>query len=201
VNWHKYYQAPLTLESLLGNFYGQKEFLLAIADSGARKLLEVGTGSGAMSIFFSWLGFEVAAVDIDPQVITKAKREAERFNGRVEFAVADALHLPYPNNSFDLIFHQGLLEHFLDEDIHKLLAEQLRCAPKVILSVPNCWYPRRDFGNERLMSKARWEAILTPFKIIRSEYYAPKRFPRPWLWRKPIQYLAVIEKLPVPLEI
>jgi len=194
MNWNKYYQAPLTLEGLLGNLHGQKEFLSEIYSSGSRKILEVGTGSGAMGIFFSWLGLEVTSIDIDPEVINRARRESDRFNGHAKFEVADALHLPYPNDSFDLVFHQGLLEHFSDEDIHKILGEQLRVARRVILSVPNQWYPQKDFGDERLMSKSQWDRLLAPFRIVKSYYYSPKRFPHFWIWRAPVQYLAIIEK-------
>ncbi|MFA5010145.1 MAG: class I SAM-dependent methyltransferase [Patescibacteria group bacterium] len=194
MNWNKYYQTPLTLEGLFSNLHGQKEFLSEIFNSGGKRLLEVGTGSGAMSIFLSWLGLDITGIDLDPQVIAKAKVESARFNGKADFMVADTFHLPFPDNSFDVIFHQGLLEHFSDDDIRRILAEQLRCAPTVIVSVPNHWYPKKDYGNERLMNQAQWEAILAPFKVEKSYYYSLKRFPRPWLWRKPIQYLAVITR-------
>lgn len=194
MNWNKYYQAPLSLEGLLGNLHGQKEFLVAIANLPATKLLEVGTGSGGMSIFFSWLGRDVTAIDIDPDVIAKAKTEAGRFNGHVSFEVADAFKLPYPDQSFDVVFHQGLFEHFSDDEIHQMINEQLRVARQVVFSVPNQYYPTKDYGNERLMSRAQWEAILAPYKIIRSEYYSPKRFPKWYLFRPNIQYLAIIEQ-------
>jgi SAM-dependent methyltransferase len=194
MNWNKYYQAPLALEGMLGNLYGQREFLFEINNSGSNKILEVGIGSGAMSIFFSWLGKDVTGIDLDSQVVEKAVMENQKFNGHAKFEVADSFHLPYPSNSFDLIFHQGLFEHFSDDEIRRLLAEQLRVARQVIISVPNHWYPVKDFGNERLMSRAQWEKILSPFKLVKSYYYAPKRFPKPWLWRKPIQYLAVVEQ-------
>ncbi|MFH0905263.1 MAG: class I SAM-dependent methyltransferase [bacterium] len=194
MNWHKYYQAPLALEGLLGNLYGQRNFLSEILNSGACKILEVGTGSGAMSIFFSWLGLDVTGIDVDPQVIDKAKQESARLNGRAQFAAADAFQLPYPDNSFELIFHQGVLEHFSDDDIHRMLTEQLRVAPRVVFSVPNQWYPQLDFGNERLMSKANWEKILSPFRVVKSVNYEPRRFPKWYVWRAPVEYMAVIER-------
>lgn len=194
MSWHKYYQAPLTLEGLLGNLYSQKDFLVEIVNSQPNKILEVGTGSGGMSIFLGWLGMDITGIDVDSQVVDKARAEAARLHSPAKFRVADTFQLPYSDNTFDLIFHQGLLEHFSDSDIRRMLAEQLRVARRVILSVPNHWYPRRDFGDERLMDKRCWEKILSSFKLVRSYYYSPKRFPRPWLWRKPIQYLAVIER-------
>ena len=201
MKWNKYYQAPLYLEGLLSNLYGQKEFLVAIVGTKDRKILEAGVGSGAMSTFFSWLGFDVTGVDIDPEVVTKAKIESGRFNGSAKFEVADTFHLPYPNQSFDLVFHQGLLEHFSDEDIHKILNEQLRVAKQVVFSVPNYRYARRDFGNERLMTKAQWEKILHPYWVTTSCYYSLKFFPKWYLPRVKIQYMAIVKKKrPVPLE-
>ncbi len=194
MNWHKYYQTPLTLEELLRNLYGQRDFLVEIVGLGPRKILEIGTGTGGMSIFLSWLGFDVTGVDVDSQIVDWAKSAATKLNSSAKFEIADGFKLPYEDNSFDLVFHQGLLEHFSNEEVHRLLSEQLRVAHRVVISVPNHWYPRRDFGNERLLDKNSWEKILSPFRITQSRYYSLKRFPRPWLWRKPIQYLAVIEK-------
>lgn len=193
MDWNQYYQAPLTIEEITGNLFGQKELLAEIYNSGAKTILEAGTGSGAMSIFFSWLGRDVTGIDLDARVVEKAKAENQRFGGRAKFVVADTFHLPFPDQSFDLIFHQGLLEHFSDAEIRQILTEQLRCAKTVVVSMPNLWYPTKDYGNERLMTQAQWEAIFAPFQVVKSYYYSPKRFPRPWLWRRPIQYLAVIK--------
>ena len=53
------------------------------------------------------------------------------------------------------------MEHFDDAAIAALLNEQLRVADSVVFSVPSDHYPRQDVGNERLMSPAAWEQILT----------------------------------------
>ncbi len=193
-SWNQYYATPLTLDGVIRNLYGQKEFLSAIYDSGAQTILEVGTGSGAMSIFLSWLGREVTGVDVNPQVVAKAEAESARFRGLSKFGVADTFHLPHPDQSFDLIFHQGLLEHFSDADIHRALTEQLRVAKRVIFSVPNIYYPKRDFGNERLMTRAQWEKILRPYRVVDSRDYSKKWFPKWYLPRVDIQYMALIEK-------
>ncbi len=178
----------------MGNLYSQKDFLIEIINFRPSKILEVGTGSGGMSIFLGWLGLDITGIDIDPEVVAKAETEAAELHSSAKFEVADTFHLPYGDNTFDLIFHQGLMEHFSDSDIRRILAEQLRVARRVVLSVPNHWYPRRDFGDERLMDKHHWGKILSEFGVTKSYYYSPKRFPRPWLWRRPIQYLAVIER-------
>lgn len=193
-SWAKYYE-DFPLEKYVGNLFGQREFLAQIVKARPKRVLEVATGSGGMSIFLSQLaGFEVAAIDLDPDVIAGAKANNHAYGGHVNFQVADAFALPFADNSFDLIFHQGFLEHFSNEDIHKLLEEQLRVSPQIIFSVPNKFYGRRDFGDERLLSRRQWEKNLSRYEIVLSSNYA-KKFIRPWLpIRLPVQYSAWIRR-------
>jgi len=192
--WNEYYD-EFTIKDLFGNLYGQKEFANELVSlPRASKILEVGTGSGTFSILLSWLGFSITSIDLDPKVIEQAEANAEKFNAKITFQIADTFKLPFPNDSFDVIFHQGLLEHFNNEDIRRILNEQLRVAKRVIFSVPNNLYPRRDFGNERLMDKSTWENILSQYKILKSQNYSPKRFPKFYIYRGNIQYMAVIEQ-------
>jgi ubiquinone/menaquinone biosynthesis C-methylase UbiE len=108
---------------------------------------------------------------------------------------ADAFSLPFPAQSFDVAFTAGFFEHFSDDEIGRLLSEQLRVARRVVFSVPNAAYPSRDFGNERLMSRAQWDALLRShgFELEHSADYAPvavaawKKFPR-------VHYLAVVRR-------
>lgn len=193
-HWSKYYQEKITSDFYIRNIYGQREFLNAIIDSGAKKILEVGAGTGTMSVFLSNMGMEVTTIDNDPKVLELAKQAKAKFGGRNYFQEADAFNLPFTDNSFDLIFHQGLLEHFADSDIHKLLTEHLRVAKIVIFSVPNSYYPKKDIGDERLLGKAKWEKILQPYKIINSSNYSLKFLPKWHLLRVPIQYMAKITK-------
>src|SRR5690606_36695868 len=91
----KYYDRHLTVESLLGNLYGQREYLGEISRSGAKGILEVGTGSGGMAIFLSWLGFEVTSIDIEQGVFDKAQQAVDRLNGKVSLVKADGFKMPF----------------------------------------------------------------------------------------------------------
>jgi len=192
--WSDYYGGQVTPDLYIRNLYGQREFLQTIIETGAKKILEIGAGTGTMSIFLSQLGGTVTTLDNDPKVIEQARLVSGQFGGRNDIVEGDAFHLPFPNDSFDLIFHQGLLEHFSDERIRELITEQLRVAPIVLISVPNSFYPRKDFGDERLMSKKQWGQILTPFKVSLSRDYSLKILPKWYLPRVPIQYMAKIER-------
>jgi len=193
--WARYAEAPMALRDFLGNLCTHTELFTEIDHHrGQGRILEVGVGTGSMSIFLSWLGYTVTAIDTSVEVLAGAARNHASFAGRpIRFVEGDAFELPFPADRFDVAFHQGLLEHFSDEEIHRLLDEQLRVAPVVVASVPNENYPRRDFGDERLMSQAEWERILAPYEQVTSRPYfegARRRLRRP----KPIMYLATIRR-------
>lgn len=193
-NWSDYYSQEISPDLYIRNLYGQREFLNTIIATQAKNILEIGAGTGTMSIFLSQLGFEATTLDNDEKVVGRANLAKEKLGGKNEIVLGDAFNLPFQDRSFDVVFHQGLLEHFSDEDIHKLLEEHLRVAPTVIFSVPNSYYFGREFGDERLMSKNMWENILKPYQVEISQNYSLKFFPHWYLPRVPIQYMAKISR-------
>ncbi len=70
---------------------------------------------------------------------------------------------------------QGFFEHFQDDEIVALLRQQLRVANHVVFSVPNRAYGRKDRGDERLMTRDEWDAVLLGggFEIVESCDYRP----------------------------
>ena len=170
IGWEQYYkERPLYLERYINNIWEHKPLLIEVASSG-RNILEVATGTGSLSIFLSHLGYNVVSVDNNDSVLKIAQHNNANFKGGVAFNKADAFNLPFDDDSFEVCFSQGFFEHFADGDIRKLLKEQLRVSRKVLFSVPSFWYPRQDFGDERLMKKEDWLKILSEFKIEKASY-------------------------------
>jgi ubiquinone/menaquinone biosynthesis C-methylase UbiE len=190
--WKDFYQRPAGISEYLENLSVQREFLEEISSRQRGKVLEVGCGSGTMSVFLSHLGFKTTAVDRDEEVLERARKASQDLNGKVDFIRADAFKLPFADKEFDIAFSQGVLEHFDDEDIVRLLKEQCRVAKCVFLSVPNNFYNHRDFGDERLLSKAEWERVLSGFDMVESENYYHIRARRNFLIERPVMYMAEI---------
>lgn len=67
---------------------------------------------------------------------------------------------------FDLIHSHGVLEHFEDYEIHKILENQKSIAPLLIHYVPSNKYEYKSFGDERLLSKEEWKEKFSPSEII-----------------------------------
>ena len=84
-----------------------EELVYRIAETakcGAR-ILDVGTGSGAIAISLAKLvkDAEVVAVDISPEALAIARKNAERLGAKVEFVEADALKDLSALGKFDII--------------------------------------------------------------------------------------------------
>jgi ubiquinone/menaquinone biosynthesis C-methylase UbiE len=80
-----------------------------------RQILEVGAGVGAQTqiLLERYPEATIQCVDASPEQVTRARSGLKDSiqQGRVKVAQADALHLPYPDNSFDGVFICWLLEH------------------------------------------------------------------------------------------
>jgi ubiquinone/menaquinone biosynthesis C-methylase UbiE len=82
----------------------EKDALLTLLEGkdGGRKdggrLLEVGSGTGWWSRFFSELGFAVTGIDLSPEMVAVAR--AKRIPA-AHFAVANAHALPFADGTFD----------------------------------------------------------------------------------------------------
>jgi len=175
MNWEQYYkERPLSLERYINSIWEHKPLLIEVASNGPN-LLEVGTGTGALSIFLSYLVHNIISIDNNDGVLERARENTAHLKGRVAFVKADALNLPFADESFDVCFSQGFFEHFADGDTAKLLKEQLRVSKIVLFSVPSFWYPGQDFGDERLMEKEDWLRSLAEFKLEKSIYYGGRK--------------------------
>jgi ubiquinone/menaquinone biosynthesis C-methylase UbiE len=91
--------------------------------SGGRAL-EVGCGRGSMGAFFADAGFQTDLLDTSAEAlhIAHTNFDADKLDG--SYICGNALSLPYPDKTFDVVLSIGLFEHF--ESIREPLAEQLR---------------------------------------------------------------------------
>jgi SAM-dependent methyltransferase len=107
------------------------EQILAQGPVRGRRVLEVGAGSGRDSVALASEGAITFILDYSMASLETARRVAQRHGVRPHLIRADALRLPFKEGTFDVIFHQGLLEHFrdpmplLNENVRALKTEAL----------------------------------------------------------------------------
>jgi SAM-dependent methyltransferase len=97
--------------------------------SGEDTVLDVACGPGLVACEFARHARHVTGIDITPAMIEQArKRGQEAGLANVDWAVGDALPLPYADSSFSRVITRYSFHHFLDP--RAVLAEMLRvCAP------------------------------------------------------------------------
>lgn len=109
-------------------------------DVRGRACLEVGAATARDTAALARAGAFAVALDYSPAALSIAK-DACRGTGAV-LVCGDAFHLPFRDGCFDLVFHQGVLEHFrepeglLDENRRVLSASGL-----VLVDVPQTLHP------------------------------------------------------------
>lgn len=76
-----------------------------------RMVLEVGCGAGVDLVRFARGGARVTGVDLSPSAINLARANFEQqgLSGRLE--VADGEHLPFPDDTFDLVYAHGVVQY------------------------------------------------------------------------------------------
>ena len=100
-------------------------------------ILETGFGSGATSILLAEMGYNVTAIDINEKLIENLK-QWEKTLKNLSVKKSDMLKLPFKDNSFYAVIHQGVLEHFNKTQIESILHEQKRVSKKhIIFDIPN----------------------------------------------------------------
>lgn len=83
-------------------------FLKVFPEKGL-KILDVGCGTGELSLLFAEMGHKVTGIDISRQMLNTAKSKAEARGADITFGEGDAENPPFDISSFDIVFSRHLL--------------------------------------------------------------------------------------------
>ena len=154
---------------------------------------ELGCGGGLWVKWINSFGIKVSGVDNSIVGLDLAKQR----NKETDLRLKDVRNTSFEDNSFDLVFGLGLIEHFEDEEISKILLEAKRIIKqngKIIISVPNrskysgLWCYESIKGrcpSERILEASHLKQLfeLIGFKNIKVNYgglFIPKIRNKKW---------------------
>lgn len=83
---------------------------------GAR-LLEIGCGMGTDLLQFARGGALVTGADLTPRSVEISKKRFELYGVRGEFVITDGERLPFADESFDVVYSNGVLHHTPGTDV------------------------------------------------------------------------------------
>jgi ubiquinone/menaquinone biosynthesis C-methylase UbiE len=151
------------------------EILKVVPDVRGLKIIEIGAGTGRTSIELARQGAEVTILDISPQSLELARKFAEkadpRTRKRLSYLLADGLNPPLEPASFDILFHQGLLEHFRNPfPLLKANRKLLKPGGLVVVDVPQTFHVYTILKHIQMSFGrwfAGWERQFTPSSLSR----------------------------------
>ncbi|KGE17652.1 class I SAM-dependent methyltransferase [Paenibacillus wynnii] len=151
------------------------------------RILEVGCGTGRTSCYLAAQGHDVVGLDIRPDMIAKAKKRAEKENATLTFLEGDAISLPFPDESFDVILVESVS---IFTDTGKAFSEYYRVLRfggqlfdrEMIQRKPMPIEINQEITKfyhvDRLWDIKDWSALVQTVGFIRSQIEGPFMFPK-----------------------
>ncbi len=93
---------------------------------GGWNILDIGCGTGNVSISLAFRGCSVTGIDLNREGIELAKEAASRLNlsGKLKFRVEDAAELPFRAGEFDLAIMQAFLTTIVEKEKRHLIIRE-----------------------------------------------------------------------------
>jgi tRNA (uracil-5-)-methyltransferase TRM9 len=109
------------------------------------RLLNIGCAHGPDFLPFKD-GFELHGVDFSDRMIALARKYAAKFDFNADLAVADAIHLPYRNDTFDYAIAVASYHHIRGREqrcqAFRELRRVLKPGGEAFITVWNKWQPK-----------------------------------------------------------
>ncbi|GMA64415.1 methyltransferase domain-containing protein [Alicyclobacillus fastidiosus] len=84
---------------------------------GHERVLDVGTGAGHTAFALAEGAWTVTGIDLTAKMVENATQlAADRGLRNVQFVVGDAVHMPFPDQVFDVVTCRFAAHHFVDAD-------------------------------------------------------------------------------------
>jgi len=151
-------------------------------------VLEVGAGSGRDSIALARRGARIVLVDYVLSSFQVVRTVAREVGVSVACVCADGEKLPFREGAFDVVFHQGLLEHFRDprpllRENHRVTRQGGHC----LIDVPQRFHPY-TIGKHVMIALGRWfagwETEFSPgqlSRLVREAGFEVRRIGGDWM--------------------
>tara|TARA_B100000029_G_scaffold45288_2_gene41755 strand:- start:1967 stop:2638 length:672 start_codon:yes stop_codon:yes gene_type:complete len=103
------------IEEFAINSYFSSAFVKAILSAAkikSGKIFEPGSGGGMACAKFAEKGFEITSMDLSENALRKGKQLFQFLSLDGKFTLGDLFHMPIKDEQFDIVFNQGVMEHF-----------------------------------------------------------------------------------------
>jgi ubiquinone/menaquinone biosynthesis C-methylase UbiE len=116
------------LVKLLGGDAARRALVQQAALEPGERVLEIGSGTGALLMLIRRLhpDVTVTGLDPDPRVLARARRKADRASMPIQLDRGFSDALPYTDRSFDCVFSCFMFHHLKDVDEKRRTLQEIR---------------------------------------------------------------------------
>src|SRR5260221_4577090 len=170
-HWESYWKGHQDLDRTYSTGGRLAREIVRDGPVAGKRVLEVGAGSGRDSVALARDGAMAIVLDYSPASLRLVREQAGTQGLTIHLVHADALAMPFRDGSIDVVFHQGLLEHFRDP--RPLLAENARITRgggRVVVDVPQTFHLYTLMKQVMIVLGvwfAGWETQFTPAGLER----------------------------------
>jgi len=107
--WNKFWKKKKDLDKVYPSSPSVLKAILSQGSVEGLRILEVGAGTGRDSLALANAGAKVYILDYSEESLKIAGSL-----GGLHLVQGNAFNAPFPDETFDIVFHQGLAEHFRD---------------------------------------------------------------------------------------
>lgn len=86
-----------------------KDTLEAVLPSGRLRILDVGCGTGELSLLLAGMGHQITGIDLSDEMLSVARSKAKASRLRAQFVTGDAESLNFDDDIFDAVINRHLL--------------------------------------------------------------------------------------------
>lgn len=179
-----------------GNKALHKHYKSAVGDFNKIKCIECGSGGGYESALMAKDGATISVLDYSRKAIDYSKIVSKRVgvSESMQFICKDIFNFQ-PNCKYDLSWNCGVIEHYEDEEIIKVIKKMkslVRDNGLVVITVPNLLSPQSVYwmlscgkGSEKYLSRKKLKNLmetagLKDVKIKNLNYWLPSFSPLSW---------------------
>lgn len=126
-----------------------------------KDIIEVGCEIGTTSFILDD-SFNKTLLDLNPLAINLAKKAFGKCNNNAQFFIADMFNMPFKDETYDIVFNSGVIEHFAKKERSRALKEYsriLRNDGVIIIAFPNHFsvpYSLAYLVRNNLLFRYRW---------------------------------------------
>ena len=144
--------------------YKRKFIDKVIKYANNKKVMEAGCGTGLMAGYLQKKGLDVTALDLSKKVLDYANEIASQSKVILpcKYEQGDILNLNYKNKTFDVVYSNGVMEHFNDNEIISILKQEMKISKYVIFGIPSTYFGMNEkmLGNERGLTLKEWKKLI-----------------------------------------